>query len=162
VEKKRAIQGAYETNTWLIEKLTAGLTHTESVLQLPFPANCLNWILGHVLSRRNTALQLLAAGSLWDEEILSLYRSGSAPITAGENARRFEDLLGDLQESQRRITEALDRSTPEVLETRKETDRGAKPVWQHLEGLHWHETYHVGQLEVLRGFIMAERGEEHG
>lgn len=60
-KKAETIKADYTGNTWLINKLADGLTHAESVLQPPFPANCLNWILGHILSRRNTALTLLQA-----------------------------------------------------------------------------------------------------
>jgi hypothetical protein len=36
-----------------------------------------------------------------------------------------------------------------------ETNRGLKPVAQHLAELHWHETYHTGQLELLRDLAKA-------
>jgi len=127
------------------------------VLQLPFPTNCLNWILGHIVARRNTALELVGAQSIWGEEILSRYRSGSEPIRDAKTARRLEDLTEDLAESQRRIAEALDGVLEAVLERNAETDRGVKPVWQHLQGLHWHETFHIGQLEVLKDYALSRR-----
>ena len=155
--KAEAIKSAYETNTWLINQLTEGITHGESVFQLPFPANCLNWILGHILSSRNSALTLLQAEPIWDETILALYKSGSAPIIDERGGRRWEELLADLATSQQRLAAALQARTEEDLSRVAETDRGSKPVWQHVEGLHWHETYHVGQLEILRALALSQR-----
>jgi hypothetical protein len=155
-EKAETIKNDYESNTWLITRLTDGLTHAESVLQPPFPANCLNWILGHILSRRNTALTLLPAEPIWDKATLALYKTGSAPITNEQQGCHWDDLLADLAESQQRLEAALAASTAEDLARIAETDRGTKPVWEHLEGLHWHETYHMGQLEILRAMILSQ------
>lgn len=155
------IKQGYETNSGLIKRLTEDITHKESLLQLPFPANCLNWVLGHIIVGRNTALGLLSAPHIWGEDILSRYRSGSEPITDGAIARQLSDLLSDLDDSQRQISAALAQCTREELEKVAETDRGAKPVWQHLAGLHWHETYHVGQLEIFRANAMSSRDSEH-
>ena len=33
----------------VIKNKTNGLTHADSMKQLPFPANCMNWNLGHIL-----------------------------------------------------------------------------------------------------------------
>lgn len=156
-EKAEAIKNDYAGNTWLINKLSDGLTHAESVLQAPFPTNCLSWIVGHILSRRNTALTLLGAEPIWDEATLALYKTGSAPITNERNGRYWDDLLADLTESQQRLEAALQASTDEDLARIAETDRGTKPVWEHLAGLHWHETYHMGQLEILRAMALSQR-----
>jgi hypothetical protein len=156
-EKAESIQKDYTGNTWLINKLTDGLTHAESVLQPPFPANCLNWILGHILSRRNTALTLLQAKPIWDDAILSLYKTGSAPIANEQEGRHWDDLLADLAESRLRLEAALQASTGDDLARIAETDRGTKPVWEHLAELHWHETYHMGQLEILRAMVLSQR-----
>jgi len=156
-EKAETIQKDYAGNTWLINQLTDGLTHAESALQPPFAANCLNWILGHILSRRNAALTLLQAEPIWDEATLALYKTGSAPITNEQEGRHWDDLLADLAESQQRLETALQTSTAEDLARIAETDRGTKPVWEHLEGLHWHETYHMGQLEILRAMVLSQR-----
>jgi hypothetical protein len=158
--RAKSIKQDYDVNTWLIQRITEGLSHEESVLQLPFPTNCLNWILGHIIARRNTGLELVGAQSIWGEEILARYRSGSEPIRDIKTARRLEDLMEDLAESQRRIVEALDGASEAALERSAETDRGAKPVWQHLQGLHWHETFHIGQLEVLKDYALARRSQE--
>jgi hypothetical protein len=157
LENAQAIIDSYAANTWLIQRHTEGLTHEESVLQPPFPANCLNWVLGHILHRRNSALELLGLAPLWTDEIGARYRSGSDPITDARAAREFSQLLHDLEETQRQLTAALESATGEVLERVAETDRGTKRVEEHLSGLTWHETYHVGQLDLLRAMILHSR-----
>lgn len=156
-KRAKKLSQDYAANTWLIEKLTEGLIHEESLLQPGFPANCLNWVLGHILSRRSSALELLGTDPLWDEEIFALYRSGSEPITAGSPASRYEDLLQDLEDSQQRLDAALARISRQGIEAVVETDRGTKPVWEHLEGLIWHETFHLGQLDILRALALSKR-----
>jgi hypothetical protein len=151
------IKQDYSTNTWLINQLTDGLTHQESLLQLQFNTNCMNWVLGHILSQRNHALDLLGSTCFWDDVTMSLYRTGSEPVIDGGNARPFELLQSDIEMSQVLLDEALDGSSQIALERIIEIDRGTKPIWQHLKGLHWHETYHIGQLEILRAYAYSTR-----
>ena len=147
----------YQRNTWLIGRIAEGLSHEESVLQLPFKANCFNWNLGHILAGRHNALVALGQPPLWDEDTLSLYRAGSAPITSGETARPLETLLADLDESQQRLTEGLSACTAKDLARLSGAGEDAEPVWQELAGLRWHETYHIGQLGTLRQYIVSRR-----
>ena len=157
VDQRETIQQDYETNTWLIKRLIADLSHEESVLQLPFPGNCVNWILGHILVSRHNTLQLLGAQPIWDQETLARYGSGSDPIRDVADGRRMEDLLQDVDETQHRIEAALRACRQADLERIAETDRGSRPVWQHVEGLHWHETYHMGQFQILRNYALSQR-----
>ena len=153
-ELSDTIKQDYGTNTWLIKQLIDGLTENESHLQLPFKTNCLNWILGHILSRRNHALELLSHPGFWDIETMSLYRTGSGPIIDNGNARSFKLLYSDLTASQDFLDTALEIKSQNDLAEVVETDRGEKPIWQHLKGLHWHETYLIGQLEILRAYAL--------
>jgi uncharacterized protein YciI len=150
----------YSRSTWLVNRIAEGITNEESVLQLPFRANCFNWVLGHILAGRHNALAALGRPPFWDEAKLSRYRAGSAPITSGENARPLETLLADLDKSRQLLTEALSASTAEDLARPSGTDPEAEPLWQELAGLRWHETYHIGQLGTLRQYIESRRGDE--
>ena len=53
------ITGIFEINYNVIKQQVDGLTHEDSLLQLPFRGNCLNWVLGHILVSRNRALTLI-------------------------------------------------------------------------------------------------------
>lgn len=140
----------FEFTHRLIHMQTDGLTHADSLLQLPFRGNCLNWVLGHIVDSRNTVLRLLGAQCIWTADECSVYGYGSDPITGEGKALPLERLLADLDESQNRIAAALESISPEALAAEIEIWKGKTPLAEHLAFLHWHETYHVGQLELLR------------
>ena len=134
----------------LIRMQTDGLCHEDSLLQPPFRGNCLNWVLGHILEGRNTALTLLGESPIWDKEKVSRYERGSDAITESERALPLEGLLEDLDRSQRQIAAVLRHTTPEELGTVVPYRGSQRPLGQALASQHWHETYHTGQLELLR------------
>jgi hypothetical protein len=134
----------------LIKMQTDTLTHEDSLLQPPFRGNCLNWVLGHILVGRNTALALMGEVPILSEEEISRYTRGSKPITRDEQALPLGKLLVDLDRSQERIATALERSGPEDLATVVPYRGSERPLGQALASQHWHETYHTGQLELLR------------
>ena len=134
----------------IIKLQTDGLSHEDSILQPPFRANCLNWVLGHIIVGRETALKHLGQAPVWDETQGSRYVTGSEPITSPEIALPLETLLSSLDRSQQRILAALEQTAPEHLAAPVESRGSERPLGQVLAGLHWHETYHTGQLELLR------------
>ncbi|MFZ0546087.1 MAG: DinB family protein [Candidatus Promineifilaceae bacterium] len=154
------ISSTFESNHWLIGSLIEGMSHEDSIVQPPFEANCMNWVVGHIIRGRNTALMLLEAEPVFDDTLVSRYKTGSQPVTGEADAVSFEKLVGDLNLSQERITAALAEITPEGLAELKTTDRGERAVGQHLSGLAWHETFHTGQLDLLRSLALQSRGQE--
>jgi hypothetical protein len=141
--------GSFGLTHQLIRMQTDGLSHKDSLLQPPFRGNCLNWVLGHILVGRNTALKLMEEAPIWDEEE-ARYRRESEPITRDEQALPLDRLLGDLNRSQGRLVAALERTRPEDLATVVPFRGSERPLGQALADQHWHETYHTGQLELLR------------
>ncbi len=146
----------YEFNTWLIQRHVDGISDEASLLQLPFEANCLNWILGHIVWRRNSALSTLGLPTLWDEAIVLKYKTDSQPIRSQADARPLSLLLTDLEQTQQSISASLKKATAASLDQVVENDRGTKPVIEHLRGFHWHETYHIGQLDILRAYVVSQ------
>jgi len=149
---------SYATNHWLINTIIDGLTNADSLVQPPYDGNCLNWVLGHIVSSRHTALKLAGATPVWSQEEADRYKTGSQPIVTAEQALPLEKLISDLDLTQERIAAALAGKSQDELMVEAETNRGLKPVTQHLAGLHWHETYHTGQLELLRDLAKANEG----
>jgi uncharacterized damage-inducible protein DinB len=133
----------------VIHMQAEGLTNADSLLQPPFRGNCFNWVLGHILVGRNRVLGHLDAARFWGEEEEAHYRTGSDPVTAEEQALSLERLLADLDRSQEQIVTALESVSPTLLAepvgSESERSRGEAVAF-----LHWHETYHTGQLELLR------------
>lgn len=153
--RAQALIDDYAFNTWLIHDHIDGITDDESLLQPPFQANCLNWILGHIVWRRNSVLEALGLAPLWDEEVSALYMSGSSPLADQPGARRFADLVSDLDQTLSALSAAIASLPDAGLNEVVENDRGAKRVIEHLQGFHWHETYHIGQLDILGAFSKA-------
>ncbi|MFC2037838.1 DinB family protein [Chloroflexota bacterium] len=127
-----------------------GLSHADSLLQPPFRGNCLNWVLGHILVGRNQVLNLLGDPPIWGEGEQQRYETGSAPITGEDPALPLVRLLADLDQSQQQISAALEQTSPEDLGAVVQFRGSERPLGQAIAGLHWHETYHTGQLELLR------------
>ena len=134
----------------IIHMQTKGLSHADSLLQLPFRGNCLNWVLGHIVVGRNTVLELLSEPPVWDKGETARYESGSEEITREAQALPLDKLLHDLDQTQQQITAALERITAKDLASVVPFRGGQRPVGQAVAGQHWHETYHTGQLELLR------------
>lgn len=144
---------SYEGNTWLIHRFVDGVTDDDSLLQLPFEANCMNWILGHIVARRNSSLACLDVPSIWPAGVAETYVTGSPPLQNGADARSFSLLVDDLDKAQAALEHALSQADDQALDAIVENDRGTKSAIEHIQGFHWHETYHIGQLEILRSFI---------
>lgn len=134
----------------LIKMQTDGLTHEDSLLQLPFRGNCLNWVLGHIIEGRNSALKLLGKSPVWGGAEIARYGRGSEPISSAEQGLPLERLLEDLDQSQEHMASALAEMPPEGLAASVNSGAGERSLGEALAFLHWHETYHTGQLEILR------------
>lgn len=145
--------GMATSNFGIVQKQVKDLTHDDSLLQLPFRGNCLNWVLGHITQSRNKMLLLVDEKSIWSAEQNARYDTNSPPITSGDDALRLEKILADFNTAHQRLIARLQEMSAEDLAA------PAKPVidgfpprttGQFLHSLLWHETYHVGQTEILR------------
>jgi len=140
------IANYFNLNHRVIHLQIAGLTHADSLLQPPFRANCLNWVLGHILAARNNALLLLGEEPVWSDQDAAPYTTDSDPITGDGAGHRLEKIVADLDRSQERLEAALVRvSAAELAKVEGEHSLG-----ERLSGLYWHEAYHTGQTELLR------------
>ncbi|NIM93874.1 MAG: hypothetical protein GTO18_09215 [Anaerolineales bacterium] len=129
---------------------TESLSHEQSLLQLPFRGNCMNWVLGHTLVDRNSAVKILGGESFLADDEIAIYVSCSEPVTHDSGSITLEQLLEHLDRSLDWIEETLSDLTSDDLDKEVESG-GRKDTVDHLiAGLHWHETYRTGQLEILR------------
>jgi len=136
----------FAVNHRVIRRQTDGLTHEDSLRQLPFRGNCLNWVVGHIVATRSRVLMLLGEPPIWEDTEANRYATGSEPITNGDDALMLDKILHDLDCSQERLMAALMRVTPHELDTLHDDET----VGHQLAFLHFHEAYHTGQTELLR------------
>ncbi len=139
---------SFGTTSWLVSKFGADLSHQDSIAAPPFRANCFNWVLGHILVGRDRALSLLEKDAVLNAEESVLYETGSE-ILDPQTAVPLDRLLRAINESQERLVAGLTSASAEDLAAAYDEER-KQTVGDRLKGLHWHETYHVGQLEILR------------
>ncbi|MCY4023444.1 MAG: DinB family protein [Anaerolineaceae bacterium] len=135
-------------NLEVIEVQTEGLTHADSMLQLPFRGNCLNWVLGHIMLYRDVMLKLAGAEPLREPQHYRPYGYGSDAMQADDEAVPLETLLADLRRSQDRLAVALAALSEAQLKA-EGCDYG-DDLRECLLELVWHDGYHAGQTEYLR------------
>jgi uncharacterized damage-inducible protein DinB len=138
----------FERTTWLINAQADGLTHDDSMLQLPFSGNCFNWVLGHLVLHRDKMLQALNEKPNLTKGEATMYARGSEALADDLAAVPFDMLLAYFKDAHKRIVARLAADSA-VLTAVHNAEKGAT-VGEYLSYLHWHETYHAGQLEILR------------
>ena len=150
----------YINNVQLIDRIivgkTEGLIHADSMVQLPFPGNCMNWNLGHLLVYRMQYLGLIDGYSEPDPAEFALYGAGSEPLTDSDLAIPLETLLMRLDAASAAIVAALEKMPSERLAELYDADNGVTVDDRLQFYLIFHESYHAGQLELLRELALAE------
>lgn len=136
------IKNQVVSNYQVISLNTEGITHEESMIFPNGEANCMNWILGHLIYIRNPLLNILGEESVWDSEKFSCYNRGEIPLDRKGELVSFKDLKSYLKQSQDRLEAklgALDSFKPEMV--------------NDISTLSLHEIYHSGQLGYLRRIL---------
>ena len=138
-------------NLGIIKAQTEGLSHTDSLLQLAFRGNCLNWVLGHIASNRNMMLRFLGEEAILSEAHAERYGYGSEPVCGdADDILTLEQLLTALEQSQSALAARLEKITAEEMAREEQSFLGTTTLDQLIFYLYWHESYHTGQLEYLR------------
>jgi hypothetical protein len=142
----------FERNLEIIKMQTDNISHQDSLIQLPFRSNCLNWVVGHVLTNRCNILRQLGSEDVLPEVDLFHYERESEPIQGEvDGVLPLEDLISYLEETQGQLTSALAGETEQSLqEPAPYRDHAEKPLAYWLLFLYFHDCYHVGQTEILR------------
>jgi hypothetical protein len=147
----------FTSNIQVIGRLTEGLTHADSLAQPPFAGNCINWLLGHIVVSRTRVQKLIGLTPTWNDAQTARYETGTDPITGdGDGVIALEDLLAALDETAESIAARLRDLSDADLDV--VPDGSERSLGFRLHGLHWHETYHIGQLELLR--VVAGKTEK--
>ncbi len=143
---------AFDRNLRILKMQTDGLTHEDSLVQLPFRANCMNWIAGHLVVNRNNVLKLLDAEDLIEPISVERYRRDSDPVTPeSTDALPLDQLLQLLEDAQIKIADLLEEVTPETLERKLAFFGNTEmTVAEWLLFFYFHDTYHTGQAEIYR------------
>ncbi|MDC8104387.1 MULTISPECIES: hypothetical protein [Chryseobacterium] len=119
-----------------------GISNEEAMVFPNGDANCMNWILGHLIYIRNAFINVLGGESVWDEEKYSCYNRGEIPLQRKDEFADFETLKSYLDETQDRLIQKishLERINPDQV--------------NDIATLCLHEIYHSGQFGYLRRIL---------
>jgi hypothetical protein len=143
---------AYGRNVAIVQMQTKDMTQAESLIQLPFRANCMNWIVGHIVTNRNTVMGILGESPALEPSLSERYTRESDPVSAdGPGVLPLETLVAALGSSQERLAAALSGLGAEDLEREVVGPGGRKTrLGSALFFFFFHDTYHTGQTEILR------------
>jgi uncharacterized damage-inducible protein DinB len=139
-----------EDNHKMIQMQVKDVTQAESLLQLPFKGNCLNWVVGHILDTYSICLEWMGQPAIRSEAEASTYGYGSQPMTDPTRAYDLSDMLKRLDLAAKQIPATLDGLAPVELEREIELWLGNVPLVDALFYMLCHVYYHTGQLEQLR------------
>jgi len=140
----------FENNHEFIQMHVKDITQAESMLQLPFEGNCLNWVVGHILDTYSICLEWLGEPVIRSEAEARTYGYGSEPLTDIAKAYDLIDMLKRLDLASNQIMVNLANLTPAEMEREIEIWRGKVSLIEALFFMQWHASYHTGQLEQLR------------
>lgn len=149
----QALTHTAELTRQVVRANVRDVTHAQSLIQLHHTGNCMNWVLGHLLSVYDEALTLLGESPVLPEGARKRYARGSSPITDPAEALSFEDLVAAWERSTQRIATGLSGLSEAGLEEsvpHSPTGDPDETVGSLLLTVLFHQAYHAGQLGILR------------
>ena len=131
----------------------AGVTHDESLAHPPGGGNSINWVLGHLVWTYEGALPLLGREPVLPKGAVERYARGSAQLADGEEPLPLADLQAAWDRANDRIDQGLAALPDDALDRPAPFSPGNDPnetVGSLISTVLFHQTYHGGQLGVLR------------
>jgi hypothetical protein len=134
---------------WVVIETTGDFVDQDGLFQPKPHGNCASWILGHILHSRMAVLRGFGQKPEWDETDGAQYARGALGIDDAEKAIPFTELLAIFNRTQEAIIAALDS----IGDTNLAKMGKDKTRFDELLFMHFHESYHVGQLSIIRRLL---------
>lgn len=145
----------FEINDQVLKVNTVGFTNDEA-LRNPTPGgNCATWIVGHILRSRQFLLKLANQDWALPADLDPIFKRGSK----GNEIDRypaFDELIKLWDDAHQRLSESLPALTVEQMaeEVAPFGDFSrADTRDRRFLFLHFHESYHVGQIGLIRRLL---------
>ncbi|MGA8043861.1 MAG: DinB family protein [Terracidiphilus sp.] len=147
-----AAAGEFHRNTSLLEKVVAGIPADQWLSRPSDHSNHIAWIAGHMLWTRQVLMDRL--GTKWDHPGLEVF-ARSAKVEDGAAFLAPEALLKAWREASVELENMLENVTEQALAAPAPPGPPSQDgkVSGFIGILAWHETYHLGQLAYLRGWL---------
>jgi len=136
---------------WAALRNLEGVTHEESVVRPSGGANDGNWVLGHVIAVRNRLIAAVGETPLWDEARIASYVAESTDDTSGRLP--LDELRQAFEITHQRLTAGIARLDEQALAQKAPFSPGNNPdetLQSLLTKIVVHESYHIGQIGILR------------
>jgi uncharacterized damage-inducible protein DinB len=137
----------------VVRRNVEGLTQEDSLVQPQPGGNCLNWVIGHLLSVYDLVLPVLGQKPVMEPNALKRYERGSAELHEAGEAIPLADLLVAWDESAKRVEAGLGTLTADRMDELAPFSPSKNPketVRSLLTTVFFHQAYHSGQTGLLR------------
>ena len=130
-----------------------GLSEDDGFKQPSPGGNCLNWVAGHIVESRAGTVGILGQELPFAKDKYARYERGSDPVSGSEGTVPLVEMMADFAATREALAAGLAALTDEAVAAKAPFSPGNNPeerVGSLLAGLVFHESYHCGQLGVLR------------
>jgi hypothetical protein len=143
----------YEISYGAINRNLLDVSQEESLVRPQASGNCLNWVLGHIVLYRGMMQKMIGQDPVFAGPDSKSYARGSHP-DGTEHYLDLATLRGMLSDAHQQLIPALTVMTEHQLAANvpEEFNRPplAGPIELALARLSFHESYHAGQIGLLR------------
>jgi hypothetical protein len=147
----RNLQRIFEMENEIVHEQVNGLTQADSLLQPQPGGNCLNWVLGHLLTNQVEIIQALDGTPPFNPAQVTRYDRNSEPIRGEEEGvLPLNTLVSMHDQAHETLNQLLDATKEEDFDKEILTGERKTTLGWRVFFLHFHYTYHLGQLEYLR------------
>ncbi len=144
----------FALNQYVMQVNLDGVDDAGSLIQPQSHGNCINWILGHIVATRNALFGLLGGEPALAGMEAARYERGSQPIREKNEGLPLERLQAAYAASQVRLIPLLEGLAEDDLA--RSSDGEEESLAEQLVMLAFHESYHAGQIGLLRRIIGME------
>lgn len=152
----KALLTQFAFNYGILLRNVEGVTAAESLYSPASGGNCLNWVVGHITTTRNSLAKMLGEPPFWNADSATRYTRGSSPVGVDESVESWEKVLAYFEESQGVIVKAVGALDAARLAEAPPKDRNpfkSESMAELLAAFTFHESYHVGQTGLLRRLL---------
>jgi hypothetical protein len=139
----------FEPSGFVLLAVIKGITHEQSLKAPGEGGNSANWVLAHLLYYRTQILRKLGDNNPLAIEGLDGFAGQGNPASKVEAAIDWQRLCNGAHESQGRIRLRIEGITESELCS--PTSDGT--VADDIRFLHFHDSYHIGQLGYIRRML---------
>lgn len=135
----------FEFNQLLITRGLDDVSHAESLVFPKLEGNCINWIVGHIITSRSNLEAMLGASSYWSRKQCEPYIPNK-PFDS-EHALLLGELKSATVDS---LSHLIGTLKSFELQTSDFSDSSGRAKAEEIATFVCHEAYHAGQIHMIR------------